>query len=266
MLGKFLKNAIPKNDLGNWQRQNAPNNKDVDIREIVDLLNSFMTKSIVYYPSSGLDINDIHYVNEKKIPAIKVGIPNVFIHSDALDYHTNAYYYQLNNPVYTWLEGFEWRDNGNKRIYVKRYRRNGLDSDFWYIYFKCFCNEIILKSFLKCRMKVDLIFCPVDGITSGMGAGGICENVPTLFYPLLAKDLRIKYIITDQSSDRLSGFAAEYFPQWISNINKLHKNFNAITKTDVENIASLTNEIYINDDSFSLCRCPGFFIKELIIN
>jgi len=99
-----------------------------------------------------------------------------------------------------------------------------------------------------------------------MGAGGICDNVPTLFYPLLAKDLSIKYIITDQSSDRLSSFAAEYFPQWISNINKLHKNFNAITKTDVENIASLTNEIYITDDSLSLCRCPGFFIKELIIN
>lgn len=263
MLGKFLENFFHKNVLGKWEKLNVGYDNEVDIRYIVAYLDSFETKGVVYYPSSGLDVNDIHYVNEKKIPAIKVGMPNVFIHSDALDYYTDNYRYQLRFPVYNWIEGFEWSDSGNKRIYVQHYKRNGLDTDFWYIYFKCFCNEIILKSFLKSSIKVDLIFCPVDGITSGMGAGGLCENVPTLFYPLLSKNLGIKYIITDQSSDNLSGLS-EYFSQWISNFNKLDKKFK-ITKTDVKNISSSTNEIYLNYSNFNLFSWgTGFFIKELI--
>jgi hypothetical protein len=42
-----------------------------------------------------------------------------------------------------------------------------------------------------------IIYSKCDGITSGMGRAP--QSIPTILYPLLNKDLKIKYIVTEQS-------------------------------------------------------------------
>jgi hypothetical protein len=48
-----------------------------------------------------------------------------------------------------------------------------------------------------------IIYSKCDGITSGMGV--VPESIPTIIYPLLNKDLGIKYIVTEQSWERIKG-------------------------------------------------------------
>ena len=100
-------------------------------------------------------------------------------------------------------------------------------------------------------MSVDIVFCPIDGITLGMGAFEHCDNIPTLFYPLISKQLGIKYIITDQSSKSIETQSSKNISEWINNLNKLHKDIN-VSKADVDNIVSETKEIIRSENSFKL--------------
>jgi hypothetical protein len=100
-------------------------------------------------------------------------------------------------------------------------------------------------------MNVDIVFCPVDGITSGMGAFEDCENVPTLLYPLISKQLGIKYTITDQPSKSIDTQPSKKISEWINNLNKLHNDIN-VSKDDVDNIVSETKEIIRSENSFKL--------------
>lgn len=251
MIGKFLENSLLNNSVKTWRGKGEAYNKEFSLGYIVNLLNSYCSNGVVYYPSSGTDVNDVHYVNTKKIPEIMIDMPNIFIHTDAMDNYSHFYKGLFHPPVYSWMEGYEWNDDGNKRIIINRYKRNGLDIDFWFIYFNCFCNEVILKAFLSTGMNVDIVFCPVDGITSGMGAFEDCENVPTLLYPLISKQLGIKYIITDQPSKSIDTQSSKKISEWINNLNKLHNDIN-VSKADVDNIVSETKEIIRSENSFKL--------------
>lgn len=55
-----------------------------DVSIINELYNKNNFKSAVFYPSSGFDINDLFYVNSKRIEEIRDYDTNVYIHSDFL--------------------------------------------------------------------------------------------------------------------------------------------------------------------------------------
>lgn len=260
MLGALLYDLTNTRENIIWSGQNnfsGWKQTSLETQFISERLSSIIDPCVLFYPSCGLDISDIVYVNGMKIPEMKDTMPNVFIHSDRSDYFWNPngrkynrlYGNQLNSPVFIKLESYHWDEKSEREIFIDKYKRNGLDNDIWFIYLKGFCNEVALKSFIKRRIKVDVIYSPCDGITSGMGVGD-CNNIPTLFYPLLGTRLGIKYHISDQSiKNVLSNWdeRPEEFRNWIKHINNLDKTLH-VDADDVKNIYNLVNEIELNND------------------
>ena len=105
------------------------------------------------------------------------------------------------------LAGYKWESSDEKEIYILKYRRNGIESDFWFIYLRCFCDEIILKSFLLNKLKIDLIYC-------------LSEIPSSRYYPFLAKELGIKYIISQNTQQSLMHYPESTISDLIKNINK----------------------------------------------
>jgi hypothetical protein len=67
----------------------------------------------------------------------------------------------------------------------------------WLIYFWGYENEKVIKAMINNNIVTPIIYSKCDGITSGMGRAP--QSIPTILYPLLNKDLSIKYIVTEQS-------------------------------------------------------------------
>ena len=195
-----------------------------------ELSDEMVNMAISYYPSSGADINDLFYANNKKIEQLGELNPSVFIHSD--------YLYNDHNSIYKfdqYLRSLQIDVKGSVKVYDKsKYKsiyiyklKTPISDEFkWLVFFQGYYNESVISDLINCKINVPLIYTVCDGITSGMGAG-YTPSIPTIMYPLLAVDLGIKYIITEQNSEYIKSFIEKKyyeFSTWLNNVSLMSKN------------------------------------------
>lgn len=190
--------------------------------QLFDVDEEILNGQNLYYPSSGVDINDLLYVNSKRISVIKDLEPKVFIHCDYIIDEIS----EIENRL---SYNFCIKDSIKINYLLKRhnydflivYKLQNLQTKEvkWLILISGCFNEEILEIFLECKIQIPIIYSICDGITSGMGA--INDNsISTLLYPFFKNLLKIKIIITDQLVDT----------SWSYNIDILKKGIVAIKK------------------------------------
>ena len=195
-----------------------------------ELSDEMANMAISYYPSSGADINDLFYANNKKIEQLGELNPSVFIHSD--------YLYNDHNSIYKfdqYLRSLQIDVKGSVKVYDKsKYKsiyiyklKTPISDEFkWLVFFQGYYNESVISDLINSKINVPLIYTVCDGITSGMG-GCNSQAIPSIMYPLLALDLGIKYIITEQNSEYIKSIIVQEYDQfstWLNNVSLMSKN------------------------------------------
>ena len=195
-----------------------------------ELSDEMANMAISYYPSSGADINDLFYANNKKIEQLGELNPSVFIHSDYLhtdlksppNFDENLRLHRIN--IVGCVKVYD--KSKLKSIYIYKLKTPISDEFKWLVLFWGYYNEEVLIDLINSKINVPLIYTVCDGITSGMGAG-YTPSIPTIMYPLLAVDLGIKYIITEQNSEYIKSFIEKKyyeFSTWLNNVSLMSKN------------------------------------------
>ena len=195
-----------------------------------ELSDEMANMAISYYPSSGADINDLFYANNKKIEQLGELNPSVFIHSD--------YLYNDHNSIYKfdqYLRSLQIDVKGSVKVYDKsKYKsiyiyklKTPISDEFkWLVFFQGYYNESVISDLINSKINVPLIYTVCDGMTSGMG-GCNSQAIPSIMYPLLALDLGIKYIITEQNSEYIKSIIVQEYDQfstWLNNVSLMSKN------------------------------------------
>lgn len=190
----IFRELLPKN----YQLKN-----EYDKEFPVELIGKEITDGgAMYIPSSGmLSIEHLFYLNDKVIPEIQIFTPKVYIHSDADDYYKQYNYNEFRNEI---NKSFHFRIinesiyfNEHQTVVMLMLQRPNSKEYTWLIYFWGYENEKIVKAMINKNIATPIIYSNCDGITSGMGY--VPHSIPTILYPLLNKDLGIKYIVTEQS-------------------------------------------------------------------
>jgi hypothetical protein len=243
--------------------------------------------NVCFYPSSGIDLDDLKYVNYK-IEEFKYLRPKIFIHVDF--YCNNELTNLLTTIRYYGIEIIEYQKintTTDKEICVFELKKKSEMDNFFFIHFGGYFNEEILKILIKNKISIPVIYAFCDGIDFGMGACNL-ESVPTIFYPFFKEYLNLKYIITDQSKYRVREIMfgdrnnfrisqIEMVKDWLKNLNKLINDKNLtewLTYSDVyllENIFQYLegfNEKILNEGKElnlvrDSCSSLKFILKEL---
>ncbi len=203
----------------------------------ISVLNEFNTEikmqSVLFYPSSGSDINDLFYVNSKRIEEINECSPNIFIHTDYMfykDYGRHTFDQLIGYPNF-YISKFKYF-NDNKSINLYKLKRPNSNEIKWLVFFRGYYNEEILKELVINKIETPIVYAICDGITHGMG-GCYEKSVPTVLYPLLPSILGIKFIITEQGwnsvkrlleEERHTIGADDKFRIWLKNILLISNN------------------------------------------
>jgi len=166
--------------------------------------NELSTSTILFYPSSGFDLDDMFYVNHSRLPEIGNYNPQIFIHSDYDygDHYPYSFDRQLSYPDLELIDSFTWITLPDaiykkKSINLYRLKKVNAKEKIWLIFFRGYFNEEVLELMLQHQIRIPIVYSFCDGITHGMG--GYENSIPTLLYPLLSEELGISFIITEQS-------------------------------------------------------------------
>ena len=221
--------------IGEIEYYNSPQLFGVD-EEILDGQN-------LYYPSSGRDINDLLYLNPKRISAIQNLEPKVFIHSDYIIDNISeienrlCYNFCIKDSIK--INYFFKRNNYDYLLIYKLQNLHTQEVKWLILVSGCF-NEEILKIFIQCKIQIPIIYSVCDGITSGMGCIN-SNSISTLLYPFFKNVLNIKVIVTDQLVDNT-------LPYYIDILEK--------GLIIIKNLRNLIGDLKINE--------PDFHDSELI--
>lgn len=216
------------------------------------VIKAFKKQNVVcYYPSAGACIDDIVFFDcgilkgkglEKTISInIETFKPSLYIHTDALRYDCDMGLI-LKSKGYKILESFklEYQTENKteeKTSSVIKFRGTSDERICYLWYLEEMTNEKFLSEFiLPFMLQIPVIYSVCDGILHGMGR--VENSVPTALYPLVAKQLGIKYIITEQSYD----FVYKYDSNKIFNIQEWVKNLNSCIPTQDIKLLSEMNE------------------------
>jgi hypothetical protein len=226
---------------------------------------------VLFYPSSGYDLNDLFYVNKSRLNEISRFNPTIFIHCDYMhnEDHTDDFEDYLCFPrfqdpndhpdIYHPNGSFKWiiseagENQRAKQINLFRLVSKDSKTVKWLLFYRGYFNEDVIKQLLLYKIKTPIVYSFCDGITHGMGSCSE-KQVPTLLYPLLSKELGIRWIITEQSwESRKDRFIKQNFHggkdecrQWLENINLICSKKNvkdALNLSDSELRAFLINEL-----------------------
>lgn len=162
--------------------------------------------TILFYPSSGDDINDLLYIKKGRIDVKNFIEPNVFIHSDFIckadyDYHFMSKVRAPNFIIKSYVKLFfsEIQNINENRIELYKLEVPNSDKIKWLIFFRGFYNEDILKEIIQKKLNISFVYAVCDGITHGRDMSNIDKSIPTIFYPLCADSIGLKYIVTEQN-------------------------------------------------------------------
>lgn len=211
MLGEFLHNTL-----------NSAECKVSDqLESLIKELNELGESRVLFYPSSGVDYSDVLFANGLLTSGLGFEFPDVYIHSDAFNYlnQSSSLDFFYNTPSF-WRSFFLKIEVSNEKcIRIRKFKRNGLNSEFWLIEFFGFINEEIIKQMISSKLNLDLLYNKCDAMFSGMGY--ISGGIPPLFYWALFPELRIKYSISQYDIERLKSEILKFQEKWKHQI-KVH--------------------------------------------
>ena len=236
-----------------------PKNNELSL--LKELSDEMANMAISYYPSSGADINDLFYANNKKVELLGELNPSVFIHSDYLHTDLNS----LNNfSRYLYKHDINivgrvlvYDKSKLKSIYIYKLKTPISDEFKWLVLFWGYYNEEVLIDLINSKINVPLIYTVCDGITSGMGAC-YTPSIPTIMYPFLAVDLGIKYIITEQNSEYINSFIEKKYDEfrtWLNNVSLVSKN------PSIKNLLELSNKELEKELTIRLLKIEEQFLN-----
>ena len=182
------------------------NYREGDTSTLLEFKKCLLNSSVLFYPSSGIDINDILYIKEERINAEKFIEPNIFIHSDfmhILDYNV-PFEFNIRLPnfkIKSYCKFFyaEMQNRDENRIELYKLEVPNSNKIKWLIFFRGFYNEDILKEIIQKKLNISFVYAVCDGITHGMSFSNIDKSIPTIFYPLFANSIGLKFIVTEQN-------------------------------------------------------------------
>ena len=226
-----------------------------------ELSGAMANMAISYYPSSGADINDLFYANNKKIELLGELNPSVFIHSDfnhtdlnSLDnFDVNLRLHRIN--IVGCVKVYD--KSKLKSIYIYKLKTPISDEFKWLVLFWGYYNEEVLIDLIKSKINIPLIYAVCDGITLGSGAS-YTPSIPTIMYPFLAVDLGIKYIITEQNSEFIKSFIEQDYDQfrtWLNNVLLVSKN------PSIKNLLELSNKELEKELTIRLLKIEEQFLN-----
>ena len=239
-----MNNFLSRNILPNLYKTEG------DVAVINEFIGKNKIQSALFYPSSGADINDLFYINGKRIDEIKAYASNIFIHSDygySIDYGSNTFDQEIDHPNF---RTFKYKFyNNDKSINVYKLKRLNTNDIKWLIFFRGYYNEEVLKHLLDNDIKIPIVYAICDGITHGM-CGGFEKSIPTILYPLIANEFGIKFIITEQDwevvKDRIDNNSNQT-RNWLNNILLVTNNQNVydlVNLNDKDLIESLYDMLH----------------------
>jgi hypothetical protein len=230
-------------------------NADGTIQTLRQFNQEFKTKNKLFYPSAGNDTTDLVYVNDTNLSELQDISPSIFIHSDFRTTVDQMYGSDktLIYPNFSIQEYFHLWGDAQKSITIMRLLDNNNNNLIWLIYFSGYYNEEILKFLISEKIQVNIVYSVCDGITYGMG-GCNREAVPTILYPLIAKHIQLKYIITEQSYDKYVKMYFEFvntpkrFRRWLTYINLIVSDEELQALQQLDNYNFITNLQKILED------------------
>jgi hypothetical protein len=180
----------------------------------------------LFYPSCGNDINDLLYVNSKRVPQIELYIPKVFIHVDFEVDRLGRIEQDLRfNFIFVrhcQIQICNSRSQCDK-LSIYKLKNNFTKRTCWLVLISGCYNEDVLRALVKHKVKIPLLYSICDGITFGMG--GVNEYaIPTLLYPIFKKVLGFSVIITDQILDNANFIHINTFKKGLAEINRIKRN------------------------------------------
>lgn len=205
MLGEFLINTL---NPGEYKASNQ-------LGSLIKKLNELGESRVLFYPSSGVDFSDVLFANGLMTSGLDFEFPDVYIHSDALNYLNQSSSQDskfFNTPSFTRAFFLEIEVSNEKCIRIRKFKRNGLNSDFWLIEFFGFINEEIIKQMISSNLNIDLLYNKCDAMFSGMGY--VSGGIPPLFYWALFPELRIKYSLSEYDIERLKSEVLKFQEKW----------------------------------------------------
>ena len=208
------------------------------------------------YPSSGNDFNAIiEYFKEFGNSIFSEN--NVFIF---VDYDISYHYLSFYDPS-TSITTSEFRTRFREGSSLKIIKLENSRRTDWIISFDNTKNEELLKELLRKEIKIDNIFCKVDGIIAGMGGVEDSFSIPTPLYICFSHILKTKRIITQFGLPILSQIESSWlnnsidlFKSWIEyNLTSEQSNF-IIEKikemTFLEILSDFGHELLMNDERY----------------
>jgi hypothetical protein len=210
---------------------------------------------LLFYPSSGLDIDDIEKLTHKNLLPYTSSIPNVFIHVDADCYCIHKSHYNYVGSFQVITDSIIDIEDDEKRIEIYQLFSEVENRNIWLIQFGGYRNEELLKFFLQNRVPITFLYSFIDGSTTGMG--GVEYSLSTTYYAFFYDLLSVKYVVTEYSKEFVREFNNEYQIQQndIARNLLMSENYeyenNAIAQINNKTLFEQTNqypEIYPNND------------------
>jgi hypothetical protein len=221
-------------------------------RALLRIFNGILPKAnILFYPSSGDDINDLLYIRLGRINHEKFVEPDVYIHCDYMQRFDIARQFEgkIKEPNFSIKSSYyfkrredRFREVLDKDQQICLYQLKTLTTNKtkWLIFFRGFYNEEILDLFIKNNHKIPFIYSVCDGITHGMGSSNYINPIPTILYPLFAEQLGIKYLLTEQDfigvSHLIHHEQVNTLRQYLSNIANLTGNQMSLDLLDMDDL------------------------------
>ena len=192
---------------------------------ILDGFNSALAENKnLFYPSSGIDINDLLYINPNRIK-LACPFPKVFIHCDKLATHDYGVNFDSQlSFTFEILGVFKKSDLVDKSCNIYKLKNRNSQDIKWLIFFRGFRNEEILKILVMKKVDINVLYSICDGITSGMA--GVDLSVPTILYPIFKNELKLKNIITEQGKSRVENIVRDIdvlcLKKWLINVGSIN--------------------------------------------
>jgi hypothetical protein len=183
---------------------------------------------IVFYPSSGSDINNLIYLNSNYINNLSDLKSNIFFHCDCLNSDISMIENSLTQNLFEIKTRFLYENEDTFRlINIYKLRHEQSTKLIWFVFFSGYYNEEIIDFCINSELKTKVVYSYCDGITMDKVK---CNPypIPTIFFSFIAEKLGIEKIITELDANCITKVITESdskdIQNWLLRTNAVAKN------------------------------------------
>jgi hypothetical protein len=203
---------------------------------------------IVFYPSSGSDINDVIILNSNLINKISSDINSrVYFHCDYLNTDIKMIEISLSLKSFKIKAKFLYKNEDTFRfIQIYKLKHEQSKKLIWFVYFSGYYNEEIIDFCIDSKLKTKVVYSYCDGITSDRMN---CNPypIPTIFFPFMVEELGIESIITEQDAkyitEVISKGNSRDIQNWLHKVNAVVTNGLTAALLEIKDTTELRNKI-----------------------